>query len=75
MTKQGWVLPIKTEEMKAEDLVTRVKFAANNMVRYFTFDSRDIIFRLNRDKERTVNYLSEVHVDNVFNVEGQKFGS
>ena len=69
MTKQDWVIPIRFDEMTAKELSTRVKFAANNVVRYFTFDKRDILFRLNRDR-KTVKYISEVQVDNSFNNDG-----
>ena len=49
--------------MDVLELAKRVRFEANNIIRYLTKDNRDILFLLLPDK--TVMKVSEVQVENL----------
>ena len=51
-------MPVDTRGLDAFDLGRRVRFEANNIIRYLTKDYRDILFLLLPDK--TVRKISEV---------------
>ena len=55
-------MPIDTRGMDAFELGKRVRFEANNIIRYLTKDHRDILFLLLPDK--SVKKISEVQVEN-----------
>ena len=54
--------------MDALELAKRVRFEANNVIRFRTKDNRDILFLLKQGKE--VEKISEVQVENFFKTEG-----
>ena len=69
----NWKVPISTDGIDAPELAKRVRFEANNIIRFRTKDSRDILFLLSQDKttqETTVTKISEVQVENFFKTEG-----
>ena len=55
-------MPIDTRGLDAFELGRRVRFEANNIIRYLTKDNRDTLFLLLPDK--TVRKISEVQVEN-----------
>ena len=59
-----WTIPFRTDDLKKEELASRVKFESNSVIRYLTLDKLDILYRLNNDGKR-VHYIGEVKVDNV----------
>ena len=61
-------MPIDTRGLDAFELGRRVRFEANNIVRYLTEDDLDILFLLLPDK--SVRKISEVQVENFANTDG-----
>ena len=59
-----WIIPFRTEDIKKEELASRVKFESNSVIRYITRDKRDILYRLDSDG-KNVHYIGEVKVDNL----------
>ena len=59
-----WTIPNRTDNIKKEELASRVKFESNSVIRYLTRDKRDILYRLDNDG-RSVHYIGEVKVDNL----------
>ena len=59
-----WIIPFRTDDIKKEELASRVKFESSSVIRYLTRDKRDILYRLDNDG-RSVNYIGEVQVDNL----------
>ena len=62
---------METADLDALDLAQRVKFESNSVVRYLTHDSRDILYKLDRDGKH-VHYISEVKIDNSIEQGGHK---
>ena len=61
-----WQLPIRTDDVEPMELAIRVRFESNNVIRFFKPGyNRDLLFALESD-EKTVTYLSEVVVENLF---------
>ena len=60
--------------MDAPELAKRVRFEANNIIRFRTKDSRDILFLVSQDKTTQgtaiITKISEVQVENFFKTEG-----
>ena len=60
--------------MDVAELAKRVRFEANNIIRFRTKDNRDILFLVSPDKNAqdtmTVTKISEVQVENFFKAEG-----
>ena len=61
-------MPISTFGMDTVELAKRVRFEANNVIRFRTQDNRDILFLLKQD--RNVEKISEVQVENFYKTEG-----
>ena len=59
-----WNIPFKTDDIKKEELASRVKFESSSVIRFLTRDKRDILYRLDNDG-RNVYYIGEVKVDNL----------
>ena len=66
-------MPIDTRGMDAFELGKRVRFEANNLVRYLTKDNRDTLFLLLQDK--TVRKISEVQIENLSLTDGHQLTS
>ena len=69
----NWKVPINTDGIGVVELAKRVRFEANNIIRFRTKDSRDILFLISQDKttqETTITKISEVQVENFFKTEG-----
>ena len=65
--------PINTDGMDAPELGKRVRFEANNIIRFRTKDNRDILFLLSQDKTTqasSIRKISEVQVENFYKPEG-----
>ena len=58
LEKTGWTVPIDTRGLGVVELARRVRFEANNIIRYLREDDLDILFLLKPDK--SVRKISEV---------------
>ena len=71
LEEKPWTLPDEIDNMKLLQLAKRVRFEANNVIRLLTKDNRDILFLIVPEEDR-IEYLSDVQVTNVFEVDGHK---
>ena len=69
----AWKVPVDTRGMDVVELAKRVRFEANNIIRYLTKDNRDTLFLLLPDK--TVRKISEVQAENLSSTEGHHLTS
>ena len=69
-----WQLPINTADIDPIELANRVRFVANNAIRFHTLDNRDILYRLDEDG-KSVHYLSEVRLENNSSTLNQHFAT
>ena len=66
MQPTEWKFPFKTKDIDFIELATRVRFESKNVIRFVTpTEHRDILFSLDSDG-RTMHYISEVRVENLF---------
>ena len=63
LEETDWNVPIDSRGMDAFELCRRVRFEANNIIRFLTKDNRDTLFLLLPDK--SVKKISEVQVENL----------
>ena len=66
-------MPIDTRGMDVYELAKRVRFEANNVIRYLTEDDLDILFLLSSDN--TVTKISEVQLENFVKTDGHQLTS
>ena len=66
-----WIIPFRTDDLKKEELASRVKFESNSVIRYLTRDKRDILYRLD-SHGKSVHYIGEVKVDNLLKTKKHK---
>ena len=59
--------------MDVYELAKRVRFEANNVIRYLTEDDLDILFLLSSDN--TVTKISEVQLENFVKTDGHQLTS
>ena len=60
LEEQRWQLPIMTEGIELVELAKHVKFESSHVIRFLTWDDRDILFEFSLDDK--VKYLSVVEV-------------
>ena len=46
LQETDWTLPIKTDDFEPEELASRVRFEAKNVIRFLTKENRDILYEL-----------------------------
>ena len=66
-------MPIDTRGLDAFELGRRVRFEANNIIRYLTKDNRDTLFLLLPDN--AVRKINEVQVENLSSTDGHHLTS
>ena len=68
LEETDWKVPIDARGKDAFELGKRVRFEANNIIRYLTDDDLDILFLLSEDG--SVRKISEVQLENFAKTDG-----